>query len=162
MSAPNHQKCLCSHTHSWASKLPCDSRLLAEYQTLSGRVGPICSPAEEFDGITSATIDPSAAGPETTAAIPVHLISHSSLEAPILVHGSPLSISRRLRLPCNLKRARPARQASSGRSSSKQRKQRDSPSGIFLLARTRDVHFVQLLVCLNPMSRRWRGFRRAT
>lgn len=71
------------------------------------------SPAEEFDGIaSSATVNPSAAGPETTAAIPVHLISHSSLQAPRLVHGSPLSVSRRLRLPCNLKRARPARQAS--------------------------------------------------
>lgn len=82
-------------------------------RTLPRRVGPSHSPAEEFDGIASATVNPSAAGPETTAGIPVHLISHSSLQAPRLVHGSPLSISRRLRLPCNLKRACQARQASS-------------------------------------------------
>lgn len=91
-----------------------------------------------------------AAGPDTTASIPVHLISYSSLQAPRLVLGSPLSISRQLRLACNLKRPVQSRQTSSSRSNATA--QQDSPSGIFLHLRTRDGSPPEMPVCLCSTS----------
>lgn len=128
---------------------------------------PVAVQLRNFDGIASCYHRPSTpppAGPGTTAPHPGS--SHLWFASTRLVHGSPLSISRRLRLPCNLKRpVQSPRQVSSSRSNSSPAGQRDSPSGIYLHPPTRDSPSPKCLSACplpyNPMSPGCMAFRRA-